>query len=464
MENEYISCNRVDISPGDYIDRKYRVDKLLGEGTYGQVYKVRANNVVYALKLLKLWEVLVSERAGLLKRFNREFDTGRIPSAYLVHSVGKGIWEGNPYILMEYCSGGDLMAATQKDAHLDIGAVAEDILYGLKDLHQCGKIHRDLKPENVLLKADGRAVLTDFGIAGDQNNRISRMDCKGNLLERFGTYAYMPPEQINPSRKNRTATVLPTSDIFSFGVMMYQVLTGEFPFGELNSNQDLCRYIDNVKKGKWNRELLNRIAPKWFPAIDGCLRPKFSERHQSVDKILPLIPDGVHRKQYQKPKYEISLNVVHGTLLRVMEGEEYGRVYKLDELGSKLDEMTSLQTRVITVGRKDDDVYNTLKIMETESSYVSRCHCTIEQDLRTEKWLIRDGQARVDCHIAKRSAVLFPCRICSAACLIHKRRLEWHRSLNGTYVNSKEVDSDGTYFTPGDIISIGGVKLRVEGY
>ena len=457
MSGEYISCDRVDFRPGDRIDGKYLVDKILGEGTFGRVYKVQANRNTYALKLLKLWEVLVHERAGLLKRFDREFETGNINSSYLVHSFKKGDVDGNPYILMEYCNGGDLMSAVEKSDNIDFVSVATDVLYGLKDLHDRGKIHRDLKPENVLLKTNGRAVLTDFGIAGDQNNRMSRTDLFGNLLERFGTYAYMPPEQINPPRMNKAATVLPTSDIFSFGVMMYQMLTCELPFGDLQSNKDLPRYTSNGKNGNWNRDLLYKTAPQWFPVIDGCLKPKIVERLQSVDDVLLLIPQPEKRAPYI-PVEEAGpqFKVINGTLLRIMEGEEHGKVYKLDDIITR-------RSGVITIGREDTDVNNAIKITENESSYISRCHCTIEIDYSKGKWLIRDGQSRVDCQIAKRSKELFPCRSCTAYC--HSpHNLEWRRSMNGTYVNSKEVDENGMYFVPGDIISIGDVKLRVEGY
>ena len=174
---------------------------------------------------------------------------------------------------------------------------------------------------------------------------------------------------------------------------------------------------------------------------------------QSVDEVLTLIPQANKHKPKINP--EPQYKVVHGTLLRVMEGEEFGNTFKLDE-------RIKNNLGVITVGRKDSDVYNDIRITENESAYISRCHCTIEIDYSIGKWLIRDGQSRVDCPIAKRSKELYPCPTCTHCA--KPKRLTWHRSMNGTYVNSKEVDEKGIYFTPGDIISIGDVKLRVEGY
>ena len=92
------------------------------------------------------------------------------------------------------------------------------------------------------------------------------------------------------------------------------------------------------------------------------------------------------------------------------------------------------------MGRKDDGVYNDIAILENDSSYISRKHCTLELDYELGTWIIRDGQwDRYDTG-------------------------GWRRSTNGTYVNSKEVPVGGLPFSPGDIISVGDTKLRAEAY
>ncbi len=455
--SEYISCDRVQLHPGDVIVDdgttavRYTVAKVLGEGSFGCVYKVRdVHNEFFALKLLKLWEVLVGDRSNLLKRFDREFVTGQIRSSYLVHSVAKGVLKGNPYIVMEYCPGGDLRAAAERGA-VNLVAVASHVLYGLKDLHRNGKIHRDLKPENVLMRDNGHAVLTDFGIAGDQNNRLSQRNFLGVPIERFGTYAYMPPEQLNPPR-SRNATVLPITDIFSFGVMVYQLLTGELPFGPLNSEQDLVVYTRNAKNGKWDRQLLQRKAPQWLPLVERCLVPKFTERASHVDDLFPLLPPGGNSSYEPSDDHDFIKRPqgAQNMALCVKEGETPGACYELNT-----------QTPILTMGRDDADVYNRIRITENESTYVSRCHCTLEWDSAKAQWLLRDGQARVDCVIGKKTEEVYPCKLCTAYCHAPKP-LQWKRSLNGTFVNSREVDEGGVYLSVGDIISMGEVKLRVE--
>lgn len=431
----YISCNRCDFHAGSVIDGKYTVDRPLGEGTFGKVFRVRHNSDgrQFALKLLKLWAVESLEREKLLKRFDQEYETGRIKSDYLVQSFGKGSVEGNPYILMEYCPGGDLIQGVES-GNLSLSKAASEILLGLRSLHVNGKVHRDLKPENVLVKSDGKVALTDFGIAGDRNKRLTERGIFGIPKEVFGTYAYMPPEQVNPRRGD--ATVLPTTDIFSFGVMMFQLITSELPFGSLNSQGELCQYVDRGKNGKWNRDVLNKTAEgkKWFPLIDGCLKADFHCRIQTADLALSLVPVSDRSDIVARGSAPVVPEIRSGIALRVMQGEEFGRIYRLSEL------VRTVGKRVLTVGRDDEDIHNIIPIKETESSYISRRHCTIEYNPAADVWTLRDGQW----DMASMS--------------------KWRFSTNGTYLGSREVTMNGVALKVGDIISIGDVKLRVEGY
>ena len=421
---------RCDFSIGQRIDNRYTVTKSLGEGAFGMVFKVSdASGRIYALKVLKLWEVHPEIRQQLADRFEMEYQTGQIDSPYLVHSVGHGFVGGNPYILMEFCPNGDLSHAPK---NTDWNVVGQQVLLGLKALHQCGKVHRDLKPENVLIKQDGTAALTDFGISGDRNKRMTERNLLGKPQQIFGTYAYMPPEQVNP---HRDATVLPTTDIFSFGVMMYQLLTGSLPFGSLNDENELVLYLKAGKEGRWNRSALtmSRYGTLYMPVIEGCLQPDFHKRLQSVDEVLRLLPKAdLHHAVPQQEPMQVPQNI-RGLLLRVMQGEEYGKTYDLTSVGAQTGGL-------VTMGRRDASVRNTLPIVEQNSAYISRKHCTFEQDATSRQWFIRDGQWD------------------------QSTPGGWKKSLNGTYVNAKEVSPDGYFIQVGDIISIGDTKLRVEAY
>jgi serine/threonine protein kinase len=283
----------------------------------------------------------------------------------------------------------------------------------------------------VLIRENGTVALTDFGIAGDRNKRLTERRIWGSPAQIFGTYAYMPPEQVIG---NRDATVLPTTDIFSFGVMMYFILTGRLPFGPLETEDDLANYIKNSREGSWNHVLLDKspFGKLFYPIISGCLNSDFKKRLQTIDEVLKFMP--ADTSSYQSADNDaMQYTVKTGLLLRVMQGEEYKKVYKLNNLLPE-------KGRIITIGRHDGDTHNQIQITENQSSYISRKHCTVELDYARKNWYIRDGQW--DRYSTN----------------------GWKRSMNGTYVNSSEVTQDGMPILPGDIVSLGDVKLRVEGY
>ena len=452
---------RCDFRIGDVIrgsdNTYYCIEKELGEGTFGIVYKVKDyGGRVCALKLLKLWTVPSDVYKGLRDRFVMEFETGKITSAHLAHSYACGEVKNNPFFVMEFCPNGDLRNYV-KHHKVDFTKVGTDILLGLRDLHHEGKVHRDLKPENVLLRDDFSAVLTDFGISGDQNKRMTERGIIGKPKQLFGTYPYMPPEQVNPPRGGK-ATVLPTTDIFSFGVMMYEMMVGKLPFGKLEKDEQLFEYLDHGKKGIWDRDALRRVdySGKWNDVIERCLDPDYKNRISSATEVIKMLP-GSKPSPIPSPNPwndRSFMTVKEGLLLRVMQGGDYGKVFYLKDYISN-------RHMVVTMGRADQTIHNDIGIQDVEL-FVSRCHCTFEYDQMQNRWFIRDGQWRKNCSIARQRG---SCDGCTSFCRPVDKAGSWNSSMNGTYLNSTEVEKNkGLAINPGDIITIGDVKLRVEGY
>ena len=423
----YQVVERCELNIGERVGNRYVVEKVLGEGSFGKVYRVKdTDGTIYALKLLHLWDVTPDIRQPLMERFEMEFKTGQIDCEYLVQSVNYGKVGGNPYIVMEFCPGGDLTPFIGQNTH-KTAEICQQILMGLRTLHLNGKVHRDLKPENVLFKANGVAALTDFGIAGDRNHRMTERNILGRPQQVFGTYAYMPPEQVN--RQRGGVTVLPTTDIFSFGVMAFQLLTGKLPFGELTNHNELANYQKRGKNGDWSRHLLNGIenSNRWMQLLEGCLQANLKKRIQSVDDILRLLPDVSHPSVFKPtPPVDTKNRNEAGTCLRVMQGEQYGTIYNLSD-------MLASGKRIITLGR---EVGNLIALKDDMSYYMSRYHCCIEAH-SSSGWILRDGQWNV-------------------------QKKQWMESSNGTYVNSKQVSQLGHILETGDIISIGDIKIRFE--
>ncbi|MCR5364934.1 MAG: protein kinase [Prevotella sp.] len=433
MSNTYQVVDRCDFKPGDVVDNRYTVRKSLGDGSFGVVYLIDdGQGEKYALKLLRLWEVPAEIRQPLMERFEMEFKTGQIDCDNLVRSLNYGVVGGNPYIVMEYCPGGDLEPYLGKPDNRTL-QICQDILVGLNALHDRGKVHRDLKPENVLFKQNGKAALTDFGISGDRTHRMTQRNIFGKPNQVFGTYAYMPPEQATRARGG--ATVLPTTDIFSFGVLTYQLLTGALPFGTLESHNDLAIYQKNGADGNWNRSALLAIpdGQKWQQLIEGCLMPDFKERLQNVREVLKLLPRSVdmpNRPQpvMQAPSYMPQAQT-RGYMLRILQGEEYGKLYNLTQ-------MVNNGRRILTIGRQTG---NMIFVKSDFSDFMSRFHCTIEAETSMGRWLIRDGQW-------------------------HQESRQWQNSSNGTYINSSPITNNGFYLKAGDIITMGDVTMRFENY
>lgn len=428
MSENYFA-EKCDFKPGEYVNNRYRVEKTLGEGSFGMVFKVLdASNQPYALKILPLWKRTNEEKAELVQRFKMEFETGRIDSPYLVHSLEYDQVKGNPYIVMEYCQKGNLYTLVEKGSP-NYERIASHILYGLQALHRSGKVHRDLKPENILVKGDGKVALSDFGTSG-AIAAIPFWKKLFNKIDIFGTLAYMAPEQTRP--KKAKSTVLPTTDIFSFGVVLYEILFHELPFGKLEGEPDLQSYIDKAVAGQWNRDKLrhNLALRHWETVLEGCLAPNYEVRYQSVDEVLEHIPQRHVQDRPVVPAVDFNTDLSQGVVLKVTQGEEYGKRYNLNDF---------LRDNIylVTGGRVNKRYANHISIKDFNTSYISRRHFTLEYNPARSSWFLRDGQW------------------CNT---------QWENSLNGTYVNSREIKGlEGVELKAGDIISIGEVKLRVEG-
>lgn len=431
---EKITVQRCDFRMHDIIDGKYRVERVLDNTLNDQKFKViDSEGKEYILMLLKLWEVDPRLQQAMSARSESEINSCKIKSNYLTNISKHGVVNGNPYVLVDYIQTSDLSRLI-KAPRLDVIRTAKQILYGLRDLHKCGKVHCSLMPENILVTKDNDVLLTNYIILGDRSKTILSMN-KASRNPRLvnKAHGYAAPEFY---RLQKNVTILPTSDIYSFGVILFQMLTGQLPFGQLHTEADWIRYQGRISAGEWNRSLIPRNVNRsmWMKILEGCLSENPSSRFGNVDEILKCLPDSDDAyKSMDGNQINAPIQVQHGVLLRQMQGDEYGRKYRLSELFIP-------GKHIITVGRESEEMFNTLVLKEGTSNYISRHHCTIEWDEETDTWYVRDGQWEKD------------------------DAEPWHRSLNGTYVNSMEIDDSGYKLVPGDIISIGDIKLRVEGY
>lgn len=423
---------RLNIQEGNLIDNKYRVVKPVGSGSYGDVFLVKnQEDKTFALKVLRLWDVPGDVRDTLVERFKRGYQAAKIPCEQLIHTIDFGTLSGNPYFVMEYCPNGDLSSLIGKDKS-NLPKLIRDVLLGLHALHSEGKVHRDLKPENVLIRSNGIAALTDLDVIADRNSQssLSEKNVFGRPKQVFGSPLYMSPEMSD--RKRGGVTYLPTVDIWSLGVMLYELVTdGAFPFADIRPDSDirvLPKYQENAKEGNWNRQLLRNClhGRKWEHVIDGCLKPNYQERFQSAVDILcelePMLGEEAVQIAIDRDSRTTALK-----RLIVTQGENLGKVYYLKSL-------LEGRGRMIKIGRVES---NDIVLPETEDTYISRHHFTLELSSNGAFWTIKDGQwSRED--------------------------KQWRPSTNGTYLNATPVTIQGLRVFTGDIITAGEYKFKVE--
>jgi serine/threonine-protein kinase len=203
---------------------KYELRGTLGRGAMGVVYDgwdpIIARRV--AIKTVKVPDPGDAEAMEELARFRREAQAaGRLTHPNIVAVYDYGEAEGVAYIVMEFVDGPTLKSLIEKQERMalpEIARVMDDVLAGLAFSHARGIVHRDIKPANVMLSSDGRAKIADFGIARIESSSMTQA---GTVM---GTPAYMSPEQFMGQ------TVDARTDIYSCGVLLYQLLTGERPF------------------------------------------------------------------------------------------------------------------------------------------------------------------------------------------------------------------------------------------
>ena len=202
----------------ELIAARYEIQALLGTGGMGRVYRVhdRTLDEVVALKMLRREQL---DLPGVLDRFRQEVKLARrVTSPHVVRTFDLGEHASDHFLTMELIDGKSL-AHVLGDGPLaldDCLRIARAVCTGIAAAHAAQVLHRDLKPDNVLVAKTGRIVITDFGIA-----------CFGPTIEaRFvGTPAYMAPEQVTGE-----AELGPPTDVYAFGAILYEMLTGRMPF------------------------------------------------------------------------------------------------------------------------------------------------------------------------------------------------------------------------------------------
>jgi serine/threonine-protein kinase len=256
----------------------YEVRRELGQGGMGVVYLAH-QPALERDAVVKTLRRGLADDASLEERFRREAQAAaRIHHQNVVAVYDCFTWRGERFIAQEYVAGEDLASILQIVRRIEprvAGLVALELARGLEEVHAQDVVHRDLKPGNVLLGRRGEAKIADFGIALEpRNTALTQVGVA------VGTPAYMSPEQHLGERADQR------SDLFSFGVMLYEMLTGELPFPESDDEKEPS-LVRRMEAGRYPHP--RKLAPETPRAlarlIRACLRPKAKKRLRSASDL-----------------------------------------------------------------------------------------------------------------------------------------------------------------------------------
>ena len=306
VDQNLIETDELDLPPGEEEGNqleiatveRYEIIKPIGTGGMGTVYKAidRSRDVYIAIKVL-------DRRYDLDKKRRKRDHLGRelLVAAKLDHETivryfGEIIEQEDKNghmrrcLLMEYIDGFDLRQHIEnRDLTLaEMKFVMEELCSGIDFLHQRGIVHRDIKPGNFMLTRDHKHVkIFDFGLSKSTANWRTRW-----MKEGGGTRAYMPPEQLS----NKHAKLDQRSDIFSFGLTMYELLAGRHPCNGIGAKAIQKQILSSKYRfeppSKYNVE----VTPEIDRAILKCLRRKPKARYQSITELMMDLSRTSHRR------------------------------------------------------------------------------------------------------------------------------------------------------------------------
>jgi serine/threonine protein kinase len=267
---------------GTTFDKRYKIEQVIGEGGMGFVYLARHKVIDKKVAIKVLRSDMARDRENLDRFLQEARAASSIGNPHIVDISDFGdLPDGSTYFVMEYLDGGSLSHLIDKTKRLPLDRlchIALQMAAGLAAAHECGIVHRDLKPDNVILITRGGdsdfVKILDFGIAKVMSSGEAKLTVAGAV---FGTPHYMSPEQAAGTPVDHR------TDIYSLGVIFYEMVSGTLPFNADNFMAILSQHMYQAPTP------LREIAPECPPAIEAvilkCLSKKPEARFQSMEEL-----------------------------------------------------------------------------------------------------------------------------------------------------------------------------------
>jgi eukaryotic-like serine/threonine-protein kinase len=277
------------LESGSILANRYEILEMLGLGGMGAVYKAR-DRELDRLIALKIIRPDLAKNPDLLQRFKQELLTARqVTHKNVIRIFDISEADNVKFITMEYVAGQDLRSLLDQKGKLppeEAMQIISQICRGLEAAHSEGVIHRDLKPSNIMRDATGRIVIMDFGLA--RQNQADAVTCITQTGMMIGTLDYMSPEQAQGK------TVDARSDLFTVGLISYELLTGNMPFKAESAVASLLRRTQ--ERAKPVSEVDASVPRSISQIVSRCLEQDLEKRYQTAQEMLDDL-DGVEGRR-----------------------------------------------------------------------------------------------------------------------------------------------------------------------
>ena len=291
---------------------RYVVQSVIGRGAMGVIYKAHdpAIDRLVAIKLVRADLLSGDDREDYLERFRREAQAaGRCmhPNIVAIHDFA--LHDGNPYIAMEFVQGislSDALARGTKFLPADAIYIVCQLLEALECAHGLGIVHRDVKPANILLLPDGRVKVTDFGISRIESSHLTH---SGSVI---GTPSYMSPEQCRGDPVDRR------SDLFSAGVVLYELITGERPFPGKSFTEVFRQVLEGQPRDI--REKVPAVPASLQAALSRAMAKDPADRYPTAQAMADALRDAMRADATATVVGPTANVVTDGTIVQVPAG------------------------------------------------------------------------------------------------------------------------------------------------
>jgi eukaryotic-like serine/threonine-protein kinase len=262
-----------EIAAGTDFDGRYRILQRIGGGGMADVYLAEDTHLQRRVALKILHPHFAQDRQ-FVERFRREAEAAAgLSHPNIVAVYDRGEFEGTYYIAMQYVEGPTLRELIDRGLSIEQAvAIVRQVLEAARYAHRNGIVHRDLKPQNVIVDPEGKAMVTDFGIA---RAGVSDITQTGSVM---GTPHYLPPEQAQGQE------VTAVSDLYSVGVILYEALTGRVPFEAESAVAIAMKQVSEVPQRP--SSLNPRVSPALDAVVMRALEKEPGQRFQNADAFI----------------------------------------------------------------------------------------------------------------------------------------------------------------------------------